>query len=671
MKPTSHVVRNLYAAFLRDAAHTVTGHDQHVELQDFVRDSLLSLDRLVDLVEHRGVQVIMKDLPAFGKLVDSGLSSGLLKIADIPHSLGNWKKGTVLFQSSIFSSLFGKTGNLLNPTPDEVLMARQLCYMAKRVKMESSQESVRDAVKEYFDIEAGLRDPYLHWGKVELYKGNPCRWDLTFVGSYLNDEDFKTDLPQPIFEVLDKLTAYYTPREEVDLYEVIGRHGSGAVADVRSGDDKYSFPGWPKKLQAIFPYEVLTFHREGLLPLLAGSGVYQPDDSEVPARLSAVPKTLDKPRLITIEPTAHQFLQQGLLRWIRQKMNPSLCRAIDFFDQTVSQELTLKASADTENATVDLSAASDRLTCWTVERCFCTNPSFLKSLNACRSHLLVDGTAGADSSKVHELRKFAGMGSAVTFPVQTIIYACVAATAVLYDRGWKVVPRNYRRAMGMVRVFGDDIILPSSSVPTLARLLDALQLRVNASKTHWLGHFRESCGKDAWCGYDVTPTYLSAFSLAYTQTKKRGKTKLRFKAENLASWIDTANNLWLEGWWNMSAWMEAQLPAAVRAKIPVSNGNLGGMHLRSFSHGTLGCKRRFNLHLHHWEYKGFCLSTRRELRRRENARSLLQYFAEAPSIDPVWVTGREPASTWMSGWVERDRVTLVSRWVPFDWPEMD
>lgn len=656
MKPTPHVVRDLYAALMLDAALTVTGHDHHVDVQTAVQEIQDSLKRLESLVGSRGIGVVMKDLPAFGKVLDKGLSSGWLNLAKIPHTLGNWSKGTVLFQRVIFSALFNKRGELLTPTADEVLFARQLCYMAKRVRMKSSEESLTTAVEKYLTIEEELDSPMLDWGRPYLYKADPVRYRHNCFALYRRDGVFKTDLPLSIFEVLDAVTAYYTPREEVDLHELICRHGSGAVADIGKGGDKYTFPSWPHKLGVMFPYEVFAFHREGFLPLNAGSGVYQPGESEVPARLSAVPKTLDKPRLITIEPTAHQFLQQGLMRWIRRTMNPSLSRAINFHDQDLSRNLTLEASKSGSLATVDLSDASDRLTCQVIELCFRTNPDFLKCLNACRSHLLQIGKgAGVHSGKTIELKKFAGMGSAVTFPVQTIVYACIAATAVLYDRGWKVVPRNYRRAMGMVRVFGDDIILPSSSVPTLARLLEALQLRVNADKTHWLGHFRESCGMDAWHGYEVTPCYISAFSL-----------RRKPKAEELVSWIDTVNNLHMAGFWYLSEHMVQQIPPKVRRKIVVSDRDLGVLSLRSFMIGTKGGARRDNPDMHYPEVKGTMPVARRELRRRMNYRSLLQYFLEQPSSDLKWVSGREPNADWCSGWTGRTKLHLKLGWARLD-----
>jgi hypothetical protein len=182
------------------------------------------------------------------------------------------------------------------------------------------------------------------------------------------------------------------------------RHGPGAVAERLSQFEKSSFRSWPAKLDGVFPYHqcgvtTATVIRDRLT------------NHEVASRLIAVPKTSKGPRLIAAEPVAHQWCQQLVLRFLFEQCEKLFSRGnekgffIDFADQSKSSDMVLQASLDGQTATVDLSDASDRLTCWTVERIFRSNPSIVSALHAARTRYLRD-----DISKVPsflKLKKFA------------------------------------------------------------------------------------------------------------------------------------------------------------------------------------------------------------------------------------------------------------------------
>jgi hypothetical protein len=273
------------------------------------------------------------------------------------------------------------------------------------------------------------------------------------------------------------------------------KHGPGAVAERLKNWEKFQFPNWPHKLEGAFP-----FHLCGTTPY---SGVGQPPNHEVAARLIAVPKTAKGPRLIAAEPTSHQWCQQLLLRFLFDQ-----CRAffgthfIDFKDQGKSGSMVLQASFDRELATVDLSDASDRLTCWTVERMIRKNPSLLHALHAARTRYVRDEVS--DELNFLSLRKFASQGTATTFPIMSLVMLCIAL-GITFSKHEAVTRASIMRRRTQVRVFGDDIIIPKHGYARLVRAMELLELKVNEAKSYVNGHFRESCGTDGYMGYEITP----------------------------------------------------------------------------------------------------------------------------------------------------------------------
>jgi hypothetical protein len=157
-------------------------------------------------------------------------------------------------------------------------------------------------------------------------------------------------------------------------------------------------------------------------------------------------------------------------------------------------------------------------------------------LEATRSQYIKNCTGAGDPSLHLKLKKFAGQGSAVTFPVQSIVYTIICITAVLWSEGKKPTYRNIRAAAGKIRVFGDDICLPSDKwlLWDLSLLFQYLELEINVDKTHFMGDFRESCGGDYWYGNDVTPIYFRSLTTDFCKRKQNPK--------EVVSWVECSNN---------------------------------------------------------------------------------------------------------------------------------
>jgi hypothetical protein len=197
-----------------------------------------------------------------------------------------------------------------------------------------------------------------------------------------------------------------------------------------------------------------------------------------------------------MEPTTLQYFQQGVWREIDRVVgsSPYLRDRIGFHDQDRNQILSKKGSINRNYATIDLSAASDSVSYLLVQELF-KGTALQPYLEATRSSrtLLPDG-------RLVELKKFAPMGSALCFPIETIIFASICRL-VTYEHG----------LASDFSVFGDDIIVPTQCAQDTMDVLEELGFRVNREKSFYRSDcwFRESCGTEYCDGFDVTPMRIS------------------------------------------------------------------------------------------------------------------------------------------------------------------
>jgi hypothetical protein len=293
----------------------------------------------------------------------------------------------------------------------------------------------------------------------------------------------------------------------------------------------------------------------------------------------------------------------------------------------------LDASETGDFATVDLSSASDRLHCRLVEFIFQSRPDVLDALHASRTRANV-----ALNGELVLLRKFATQGSAVIFPLQTIVYSILAMFAVGTKRRWN--DASYDKIVAkLVRVFGDDIIVPTDSYPVLARLLKTCLLKVNESKTHNTGLFRESCGMDAYGGVDVTPAY---FREAYSASP-----------EALESVIQVSNNFHRKGYWYTAEHILKTVPIQER-KLLIYGEGLGSTAIFSYVAGQPDhLKMRWNTDLHRYEIMTLGVTTRVPLDVSSREGSLRQFFFEEPDPDTPYKSGQaaKPRSRKERRWV--------------------
>lgn len=227
-------------------------------------------------------------------------------------------------------------------------------------------------------------------------------------------------------------------------------------------------------------------------------------EAEPSVKVVPVPKTQKTPRIIAIEPSWMQYCQQGLREILYDLVERGDARSafVGFTHQEPNQQLARKGSLDRELATLDLSEASDRVSNLLVTKLLSDHPHLLGAVMACRTKT-ADVLVNNAVSTV-KLHKFASMGSALCFPIEAMVFATVIFVGIEKALNRPLSKKDLMSFNGKVRVYGDDIVVPTEFVHAVIESLEAYGFKVNTSKSFWRSNFRESCGKEYYAGQDVT-----------------------------------------------------------------------------------------------------------------------------------------------------------------------
>lgn len=358
-----------------------------------------------------------------------------------------------------------------------------------------------------------------------------------------------TELTSRIRMIIDGLTPKRISQP------LLPKHGNGAVTEGVKGvnaKNQFGSMAYPRKILAYYyggtryvvkeATRTVTAVKEDLLKRVSPTE----DVPEIlqryayrPATLLFVWKDVKSLRSICKEPAAMQYHQQSELLKLDVLFRTSTwSKMIDMGDQIRSQKAAQQASALGTHSTIDLSKASDSIA-YSVIKAVMPH-RLLKPLTATRSTRVK-----LPNGRIYRMAKFAPMGSAVCFPVQSMLFAATSLLAYLTVWYWKNVenvnnerwfatmPSDYmipidapvlsvpellqgfterldNKLVGKrsrsILIFGDDIILPEEAVDTLYTYLSDLGLIVNTDKSFRApSEFREACGMFAWRGVDVTP----------------------------------------------------------------------------------------------------------------------------------------------------------------------
>jgi len=304
---------------------------------------------------------------------------------------------------------------------------------------------------------------------------------------------------------------------------------------------------WTARLEQIFPQGNAAFPNWRSFLEHGGFDIVEPG-AETPVRVITVPKTMKTPRIIAIEPTCMQYVQQGLRRMLYDGVGRDnlLTHLIGFDDQTPNQRLALKGSLDGSLATLDMKEASDRVSNQLVRTLLMRYPSLNEAVDASRSR-----KADVPGFGVMRLAKFASMGSALTFPIEAMVFLTIVFCGIEKALKRQLTYKDLKSFIGSVRVYGDDIIVPTDYVPSVYRELENFGFLVNANKSYWTGRFRESCGKEYYAGHDVSIV--------------RCRSRLPVKRNDVSEFIHTAslrNQLFLAGYDETVKWIDDQIVTA-------------------------------------------------------------------------------------------------------------
>lgn len=648
MKSYELYVHGLYESVIEDILVKYPGYRKGLG-----RD----LSRLYSCVEQSGLSFYTIVLPSQGKHFDKALASGRLFPSGLPFQRPYKKAGVIprLFKE-LYLRVFNDLGILrVDADVQAIRFLRQLFYLTKKIELECTDGRTFRAIEEFFTVDRQCRRGSLNWDLDDL--GIERATKLSFTD--LCDPEGDTEALLPLSQELE-VTVPSTRRSELDTlqkvfdiisstlglfdpYEWKAKHGPGAVSDAKQGRSKYDFPNWPQKLENVFPMSDFAFASyEHWVDALQQGYEGRFSLNEPPSKLISVPKTQKAPRLIASEPVSHQWCQQIIKNYLADRVTTSwMGKSIHFRDQTFNQQAALIASRTGDSQTIDLSMASDRMTTYVVERAFRKNKLLLAALHATRTRWITNDI-DKKSPNAHKLIKFSCMGSACTFPIQSIVFLGVALTALCITEKVRPTIKSLSALAGSVRVFGDDIIIPLDE-GKCQEILSYLGFEINRSKTFDTGRFRESCGMDAYEGHDVTPVYVR------TAPNKA-------KPESIISCVEVHNNAVRRRWYNLAGRMKSTVtrttPHLRIAELPVDSGDFGWKLPSVFHESTF--KQRFNHRLHRWERLVHTIKTRVTRLPDRGGSRLLQYFTEAP----------DPSLRWESGIVSRPKTSLSLRWVP-------
>lgn len=498
-------------------------------------------------LKNEGTSFATVTLPSLGKHFDKCLSLGRFT----PHPSFSRMKDSTLpkFLSGLFCEVFEHTGSLKCSKEVHLYVKsiREILYLFRKLCLSSDRIDIldRQAKTKFSSLESRLTSDV----DLDFYTSRVANVIL----SSLDDFDF---LP--------------------------GRNGPGAVSESVSTNSKWNYlaDGILSFNDSIIDlgYDLESFLRS---TPDHDSGMHHADG----VRLVTVPKNSNSRRTITIEPALRQFAQQALNSHLRHSITRCriLSRCLSLADQSKNQNLALIGSRDGSFATIDLSSASDLLSLSLVKKIFSGRPRFLDLCLKSRCASL----SGSDTV----LMKYAGMGNATTFPVQSVVFAVLAIASDLESRRVSPSYGNIVASACRIRVYGDDIIVPTGSYHQTVTRLATFGLLVNEDKSFHKGNFRESCGIDCFRGYDVTPVYIRF------EPKDTSLT-----ASAVASLVSNSNSLWNLGYYKFATYLKTQVERAIRTKLPLvgnSSSSLGWQTRRGWVQ-----VQRWNQHLHFFEVKG-------------------------------------------------------------------
>lgn len=530
-------------------------------------------------VAHEGLSFLTIALPQFCRDFEKGLEQGFV---DSNQFVGFARTGGLpRFLSGFLRRVYSGDGRLLpEPCVDSIQAIRQLTLMFGKIEIPCTRERELAAYSRFLECEKDVRvsDKLLPSHMLERFK----RMGSVLLGQLFSQVDL----------------AVYEGR-------LVPRHGPGATADRLVANQKYTQTEWTQRLEDLFPSAEYLFPSHGNWREAQRVDILEPG-AERPVRVITVPKTLKTPRIIAIEPTAMQYMQQALLELIVKGVQEDdlLYSFLGFDDQISNQDMAQRGSLSGDLATLDLSDASDRVSNQHVRALTSQHPWLARAVDATRSR------KASVLGKTIRLAKFASMGSALCFPFEAFTFLTCCFLGIEDTLNRRLSRRDLRGYVGRVRVFGDDIIVPSNTVSSVVRVLETFGFRVNGHKSFWNGKFRESCGMEFYNGHEVT-----------TVRVRRLLPTRRTDSQELISAVSLRNNFFSHGMWRTARYLDDMLDSFLKLPaVAPTSPSLG-------RHSFLGYDtERMDVHLHSPLVRGYAVVPRLPKSPLSGLGALLKFF---------------------------------------------
>ena len=480
-----------------------------VAIQPALRDLMTIKSR----VKNEGLSFLTITLPQFGKDFERSLADGVI---DSTFFRSFKKNGAIpAFLQGMLSQVFDRTtGRILHEEPElspVIEGIRQIAYSFKKLEIDCTPQRVQSSLRNFVQTEHELSGAYMPGAAVRKF----------------------TNVATVLWGGIPDIQS---------ISDLFPKHGPGGTADGVSGNQKYRWQFWHERLEPYFPFVETAYTLSCFGSKEFKDVTLVSQEQEEPVKVIPVPKTQKGPRIIALEPCCMQYAQQAVRSYLYDEIERNYYSRghVNFSDQSINRILAMKSSVDGRLASLDLSDASDRVIGSLAVGMFRNQPVLQGMVLACRStHAKMP-----DGQIVGPLAKFASMGSALCFPVESMYFYTLCVMALLDCYNLSVTSRNVYNVSRDVYIYGDDIFVPARWATSVVDCLQKYYCKVNMSKSYWNGKFRESCGMDAYFGEEVTPTYV-----------KHLHPDNRQQAERLISWVKTANLFFKKGYWRTSSYM--------------------------------------------------------------------------------------------------------------------